>query len=66
MLASLKSEYLLALDDFMKVSAEKHAAAAMGDRAKERLPRSRRKQLEAEHKLGHVESWLELVLQVRG
>ena len=48
------------------MSAEKHAAAAMGDRAKERLPRSRRKQLEAEHKLGHVESWLELVLQVRG
>ena len=64
MLAALKSEYLLNLEDFLKVSAERHAAAAMGDGAKERLSRSRRKQLEAEHKLGHVESWLEIVLQV--
>ena len=68
MLASLKSDHLLALDDFLKVSEERHAAAAAAASGgavlkPERLPRAKRKALEAEHKPAHVEAWLELLLQ---
>ena len=64
MLAALKSDHLLGLADFLTVAKERHAAAANGDKSKEKMPRKQRKQLEAEHKLGHVEAWLEIVLQV--